>query len=220
MEPNDIIRWVCHACFYIKANGTTIFIDPFRVSDSVKEKADIVLLTHAHFDHTSLQDIERVRKKHTKFIASQKCLDKNSYKHEVSKPGFSTSFNGIKIEAVPAYNLKEERLKFHPKSENWVGYIIEANGMRIYHAGDTDVIPEMRKLKDIDIALLPMGGGYTMALDEGIEAAKEISPKRVIPMHYKMLLGKEKSEELEKKLKSALGNATILKEVQDPIYSF
>jgi L-ascorbate metabolism protein UlaG (beta-lactamase superfamily) len=221
MNINDNLFWICHAGFYIKTNGYNIFIDPIKLSDKVKEKADLILLTHPHPDHTNKPDIEKVMKHETKFIAAEKCLDKKDYKNvEISKPSFMTNFNGILIEAVHAYNLKEERMKFHPKSENWVGYIIDIDGFRIYHAGDTDVIPEMSKLGKIDVALLPMGGNYTMGIEEGIRAAEIIKPKWVIPMHYKMLLGEEKSKDLEKEVKSKLKNAFIMKEVQDPIYSF
>ncbi|MGD0510374.1 MAG: MBL fold metallo-hydrolase [Candidatus Micrarchaeaceae archaeon] len=220
MRIEDKIFWVNHACFYIKAKDATIFIDPFRVSDSVREKADLILITHAHQDHNSKPDIEKVSKKGTKFVAPQKCFENNEYRHELSKPGFVTSHGNISIKAVHAYNLREDRLKFHPKSEEWVGYVIDVDGTRIYHAGDTDVIPEMNALKDIDIALLPMGGTYTMDMNDAIEAAKIINPKIIIPMHYKMLLGKLGAENLETQLESRLPNAKVLREVQEPIYSF
>lgn len=221
MKIEDTIFWIGHASFYIKANGKTIFIDPFKVSDSIKEKADLVLITHAHFDHNSKPDIGKVTRKDTRFIASQKCLDPKEYKNlSVSSPGFKTDFNGIEIEAISAYNLKDERLNFHPKHENWVGYLIKTDGMLIYHAGDTDIIPEMRQLKNIDVALLPMGGTYTMEMSEAVEAANLIKPRNVVPMHYKMLLGKKGSAELESKLRSSLKNSVIMEEVQDPIYSF
>lgn len=221
MKIDDKIFWVAHAAFYIKTDDATIFIDPFQVSDKVKEKADLILLTHAHQDHTNKPDIEKVRKEDTKFIASKKCLDGKEYKNlTISKPGFKTSFNGVEIEAVPAYNLKAERLKFHPKNEEWVGYILTIDGERIYHAGDTDVIPDMKQLTDIDLALLPMGGTYTMTLEEAAEAAETIAPKRVSPMHYKALLGEAGSRELEKNAKAKIKNVKIMKEVQDPVYSF
>ena len=221
MDIKDNIFWIGHAGFYIKANGTTIFIDPFKVSGSVKEKADILLITHPHFDHNNKEDIDKVRKEDTKFIAPQKCLEDKKYKQaEVSKPGSRTEISGIVIEAVPAYNTAQEKQKFHPKSENWVGYVINVNGTRIYHAGDTDLIPEMGHLKDIDVALLPMGGMYTMDEDAAAQVASIIKPNTVIPMHYKMVLGKEKSDKLEMSIKEKLKNVLLLREVQDPIYSF
>ncbi|MDE1870873.1 MAG: MBL fold metallo-hydrolase [Candidatus Micrarchaeota archaeon] len=221
MNVRESIFWIGHAAFYIKAKGTTIFIDPFKVGDGIKEKADIMLITHPHFDHNSKADIDRVRKDSTRIIAPKNCLDGKEYRHlEVSMPGFRTKINDVEIEAVSAYNKSEERQKFHPKSENWVGYVISIDGTRIYHAGDTDLIPEMENIRDIDVALLPMGGTYTMAEEDAINAAKKIGPKTVIPMHYKMVLGRERSDQLEKSVTGKLKNALILKEVQEPMYSF
>ncbi len=214
------IFWIGHASFYIKTDAGNVFIDPFKVNDTVSEKADLVLVTHDHFDHHSASDIDKVRKPDTKFIAANNCLKGERNLIATARPGSSIDFKGIRVTAVPAYNLREERLKFHPKSENWVGYIIETDGKKVYHAGDTDVIPEMEKLEKIDVALLPCGGTYTMALDEAAKAADSIKPRVVVPMHYKMLLGKEKSEELESQARSLIGNARIMKEVQNPVYSF
>jgi L-ascorbate metabolism protein UlaG (beta-lactamase superfamily) len=217
------IFWVGHASFYIKADDATIFIDPFKVSGSVKERADLVLITHAHPDHNSEADIEKIAKDTTKFIAANKCAEGRE-KSIIgrSKPGYKTKFKGIGIEAVAAYNDTKERMQYHPKSEEWVGYIIDIGGTRIYHAGDTDNIKEMSDLKDrdIDIALLPVGGTYTMGAAEAVHAAKAIAPKRIVPMHYKMLLGKEKSEILENELKSKLDNIMVMREVQEPLYYF
>ncbi len=220
MELPKGIFWIGHASFYIKAKNGTIFIDPFRISDKVKEKADLVLITHAHFDHCNKEDIEKVRKEGTKFIAAPECLDGGNYGMDPIEPGKSADFNGITIRAVPAYNHRQERLQFHPKEKRWVGYVIEYDNFRVYHAGDTDSIPEMGELKGIDVALLPMGGTYTMAMEEALEAANAIKPKIVVPMHYKMILGEEKSKELENDVRSKLPNASIMREVQDPVYSF
>lgn len=221
MKIDENLFWIGHASFYIKINGINLFIDPFKISNEIKDKADLILITHAHLDHNNKDDINKVRKAETKFIAANKCLDwKESNQIAVSKPGFKTEFEGIKIEAVPAYNMKQERLKNHPKEENWVGYIIEVGGTRLYHAGDTDIIPEMKKLGNIDIALLPMGGTYTMSAEEGIDAAQIIKAKTIVPMHYKALLGEEGSRQLEERVKSKLKNALIMKEVQKPYYSF
>lgn len=221
LEIEKNLFWIGHASFYIKTGGMNIFIDPFRISDSVAEKADLILVTHAHMDHNSKEDIDKIRTPDTKFIGAAKCLDwKEKNQIAVAAPGFKTKFANVSIEAVPSYNLNKDRLKNHPKAENWVGYILEIDGKRIYHAGDTDMIPEMKTLRDIDVALLPMGGTYTMAADEAIEAARAIKPRTVIPMHYKMLLGENGSKELEKKVESELENALIMKEVQKPNYSF
>ncbi len=219
MEITENLFWIGHASFYLKTSYGNIFIDPFGIK-SISDKADIVLITHAHFDHFSDVDIKKVSLPSTIIIATKDCLKKNAYPNSIASfPGFSKEINGIKIEAVPAYNIKPERLNFHPKSNGWVGYVIDINGERLYHAGDTDFIDEMRSLKNIDTALLPAGGKYTMDVDEAIEAANAIDAKHVVPMHYKHILGREASNALEEKFAKNVGKAFIMKEVQAPDYS-
>ncbi len=218
--------WIGHASFYIKNKaGLNIFIDPFNISEeTAKNKADVILITHAHFDHCSKKDIEKIATQDTEIIAAPGCLSELDYKKlKIIQPNESLSVKGIEIETVPAYNIKKERVQFHPKSNNWVGYIIDVDGTKIYHAGDTDFIDEMNglKSKNIEFALLPMGGTYTMDEEEAVEAAKAINAKFIVPMHYKNLLGKVGSERIEKELKNKKRvNALILKEVQEPTYSF
>jgi L-ascorbate metabolism protein UlaG (beta-lactamase superfamily) len=214
------IHWIGHASFYLKVSGITIYIDPFRVSDTIAhEKADLILITHAHFDHFSKDDIEKIKDSNTHIITSTQTLSEGG-NVKIAKPGFKHSFDGVKIEAIPAYNIKKERLAFHPRENNWVGYIIEADGMQIYHAGDTDFIPEMKELHDIDLALIPAGGTYTMDIDEAIKAANEIDAHHVAPMHYKNLLGKDGSMKAEQRFANLVSKAFIMKEVQEPTYSF
>ncbi|MCL5105900.1 MAG: MBL fold metallo-hydrolase [Candidatus Marsarchaeota archaeon] len=216
--------WIGHASFYIKSRaGLNIFIDPFNISEeTAKNKADIILITHAHFDHCSKKDIEKIATQDTEIIAAPGCLSESDYRIlKIMRPNESMSAKGIKIETIPAYNIKKERMQFHPKSNGWVGYIIEVDGTKIYHAGDTDFIDEMNglKAKNIDFALLPMGGTYTMNEEEAIDAAKAINAKSVVPMHYKNLVGKAGAEKIEKEVKKRV-NALILKEIQEPTYSF
>jgi L-ascorbate metabolism protein UlaG (beta-lactamase superfamily) len=221
MDLDDVLFWLGHASFYIKANGLKVFIDPFRISDNFKGQADLILITHAHFDHCSKDDIKRVMKKDASIIAAKGCLDAGDYSNlTVAKPGFGTNFHGIGIEAVPAYNTRNERMDFHPRASEGVGYVVDVDGMRIYHAGDTDLIPEMKDLKDVYAALLPVGGKYTMTADEAIEAVRMIKPKFFVPMHYKNLLGSEGSKALEEKLMKELDNCHIMKETGKPTYSF
>ena len=199
----------------------SIFIDPFMVPEGMKEKADLILITHAHFDHCKKEEIDKIIRKDTVLISSQGCLEEKGYRDVVtSKPGFRYEHNGIRIEAVPAYNKKSERLEFHPKRNNWVGYILDVDGTKIYHAGDTDFIDEMGALRGLSAALLPIGGTYVMDVDEAVEAGRHIDAKSVVPMHYKALLGKEGSAKAEERFRKGLANAHVMKEIAEPAYSF
>ncbi len=221
MEINKTLFWIGHASFYIKGDGFNIFVDPFRISSSIKEKADFVLITHAHMDHCSKDDILRVLKPDGEVICPQGCFEKGTFKNfTLSKPGFTTKLRSTGVEAIPAYNIKKERLSFHPKENRWVGYIIDMVGFKIYHAGDTDHIEEMNGLKGIGASLLPMGGTFVMDVEEAIGAANAIKAEYSIPIHYKMLLGKEDSTKAEKRFKSGVGSALIMDEVQPAAYSF
>ncbi|MGC8647868.1 MAG: MBL fold metallo-hydrolase [Candidatus Micrarchaeia archaeon] len=214
------IKWIGHASFCIETNGIVVYIDPFRISEQIaKEKADLILVTHAHFDHFSKEDIGKIKKPDTVIITSTQTLPEGK-NVKVAKPGFRTNFNGIEIEAVPAYNIKKERLGFHPKSNEWVGYVIGTEFGKVYHAGDTDHIPEMKSLKNIELALLPIGGTYTMDVKEAIEATKSIEARYFAPMHYKNLLGLDGSKNAEEEFKKNVKNAVIFSEVQKPTYSF
>ncbi|RKX55490.1 MAG: MBL fold metallo-hydrolase [Thermodesulfobacteriota bacterium] len=181
------IHWLGHATFKIVTEDKIIYIDPFQLKK--KDQADIILITHEHFDHCSPEDVEKIQKSDTVIVTTSDCALKLSGEIKKVKPGDKINVKGIEIEAVPAYNTNK---KFHPKENNWVGYIINIKGTKIYHAGDTDKIPEMKDFKNIDIALLPVSGTYVMTAEEAAEAATIINPKIAVPMHYGSIVGSEK----------------------------
>lgn len=202
IEGTDI-EWLGHASFKIKTNGKVIYIDPYEADG---EKADVILVTHEHYDHCSIKDITELSKEGTSIVVTPDCLSKVSNIEKTNivsvEPNRGYEIDNLKIETVPAYNHNKQ---FHPKENCWVGYVININGKRIYHAGDTDFTSEMKELKNIDIALLPIGGTYTMDAKEAAEAANAIKPKTVIPMHYNKIKGTEANpEELKKNINSAI----------------
>jgi len=178
------LKWLAHAGFQIKAEGKTIYIDLEKYGE-FSEKADLILVTHSHTDHCDPTQIEKARKPDTLVIAPADCISKIGGKVKTLKAGEETKVGNIKIKAVEAYNIKRFRspgTPFHPKGLG-VGYLITAEGKTVYHAGDTDFIPEMRQLGNVDVALLPSGNTYTMDNADATEAALAFKPKAVIPMH-------------------------------------
>lgn len=221
VKTMENFTWFGHASFSFidrKTGQKIYYIDPFHLPhDKDLVKADIIFVTHAHPDHLSPPDISILLKDDTVVIATQDSLETlqiSQEKFPVS-PNNEYSVKGFNFKTVPAYNTNPDRP--HKKEYNWVGYIFEINGMNIYHAGDTDYIPEMDSFDglNLDIAFLPMGGTYTMDVDEMISAANVIKAKTTIPMHYKGML-REKAGEAEEKLKKGVINSevVILKEFQ------
>ena len=209
MENLDDISWLGHASFFFTdKNGNKVyFVDPFQLGERTLEKADLIFITHAHPDHFSQGDIDKIIKNDTTIIAPPDILEKIAIdnKRKVTvEPNKNYVVKGFSFQTIPAYNNNPERLSFHPQKNNWVGYIFNLNGKKIYHAGDTDFIDEMKALKDLglDVAMLPIGGTYTMYVDEAANAANAICAKITVPMHYKNVLGKAHSnaEETFKKL--------------------
>ncbi len=200
------IEWLGHDCFRIK-NSQTVFFDPYKINP--RDFADILLITHEHYDHCSVQDIEKVIKSNTVIIASVQCsgalMNLKGKVHDIIyvSPGQTITVNGVDVEAVPAYNVDKFRAPgrpFHPREDRKVGYVVTLEGKRIYHAGDTDFIPEMKTLRNIDIALLPVSGTYVMTAEEAAEAASAIGPKVAVPMHYGTLVGGPRDAERFKQL--------------------
>ena len=200
MMFNDVeIKWKGHSGFLISALGKKIYIDPYKLSPgSGEEKADIILITHSHYDHCSIEDLSRIVKNGSVVIMPAACSSKLTKLREkldikVMEPGKEIEIMGIGIKPVPSYNVNKD---FHAKSEYWNGYVIIINGTRIYHAGDTDLIPEMSNLNgQIDLALLPVGGIYTMNPVEAAKACFIIKPEKAIPMHFNSVVGTREDAE-------------------------
>ena len=188
---NINLEFTGHSGFLITCKeGKRIAIDPYNVSDSIP-KVDIILITHSHYDHCSIKDIEKISRGGTTIVvpadAQSKITKIKDVKMQIIETGDEIKFNNIKIEAIPAYNVGKE---FHPKKDGWMGYLIKCDEAIIYHAGDTDKIPEMKKLTGYGkhgnefVALLPVSGTYVMDAEEASEVASLISPDLAIPMHY------------------------------------
>jgi L-ascorbate metabolism protein UlaG (beta-lactamase superfamily) len=191
-------HWLGHDGYKIIAGGKTIYIDPYQLSKLQQNKndADIVLISHNHFDHLSMNDLRQVVGEKTAIVAAKECIDQLKKNFEEATeirgvaPGDTLTVQGVLIEAVAAYNTNKH---FHPKADGKVGFVITLNNMRIYHTGDTDDIPEMSTTKP-DVALIPVSGTYVMTAEEAARAINEkIKPKKLaIPMHYGSIVGSEK----------------------------
>ncbi len=177
------ITWLGHASFQIRSADKRIYIDPYDLRGQHKP-ADIILLTHDHYEHCDKTSIKKLSKPNTQVLGSESAA-KRTRNCGILRPGDAVHLDNITIKAVHAYNLEEHS---HPPGQG-VGFIIEHDGHSVYHAGDTDLIPEMSKLGSITLALLPVSGTYTMDADEASKAAKLINPKIAVPMHYGKVAG-------------------------------
>lgn len=204
----DITR-IAHATFRI-AGSKVVYVDPFRVSKN--EEADIVLISHEHFDHLSLEDLNKVIFPGTTIVASPRCKEglkgiKVKELHYLDPSGKRT-VGKVEIDGLEAYNLDkgpEPGKKFHPPGEKRLGFLIKMDGTAVYHAGDTDFIPEMKSIR-CDIALLPVSGTYVMTAEEAAQAAAAINPKIAVPMHYGAIVGSDADAQ---KFKSLVKNCEV-----------
>ena len=188
------ITWLGHDGFKLKRDRV-VYLDPYKLKDE-SEPADLVCVSHEHSDHLSLDDLKRVVTPTTTIVTIPACeqavqgLGPKAVR--VVKPGDRLEVEGVGVEAVAAYNTSKFRPSgqpFHPAADGKVGFIVSLGGIRIYHAGDTDHIPEMASAKGVDVALLPVSGTYVMTADEAIGACRAIQPKLAIPMHYGTIVG-------------------------------
>ena len=178
------IKWIHHASFRLSAGGDIVYIDPWKLADSPAD-ATVVFVSHGHFDHCSPDDVAKVHAAGTVVLGPSDAVEQFP-DGRVLSPGRQITVGEVAIEAVPAYNLNKQ---FHPKANGWLGAIFAMGGARVYYAGDTDLIPEMNGLSSIDVALLPVGGTYTMDPPEAAAACEAIGPKSAVPYHWGDIVG-------------------------------
>ena len=206
------VHWLGHDSFVLKGSKTVV-IDPFKAKGGYT--ADILLISHEHFDHLSEEDIEKFAGPATTLVAPRICeapLRRFSQEKRFVTPGSKLELKGVTIEAIPAYNLNkfsEPGKVFHPKEEGRVGYIVTLDGKRFYHAGDSDATPEMKAV-EVDVALLPVSGTYVMTAEEAADAAKTMSAKVVVPMHIESIVGSRADAERFKRLVGSSRTVEIL----------
>ncbi|MHC4645981.1 MAG: MBL fold metallo-hydrolase [Planctomycetota bacterium] len=178
------IQWLGHASFRISADGAVVYIDPWKLSRSGHD-ATVVLVSHSHYDHYSAEDIRKVAGADTEIVGPSDVAaqEKNC---RVLKPGETVTAGGVSVMGVASYNPNKQ---FHVEANQWLGFVVEIGSKRIYYAGDTDVIDQMKTLENIDVALLPVGGTYTMNAEEAAAAVQAIKPVRAIPYHWGDIVG-------------------------------
>jgi len=183
------LTWVGHSSLRLSRAGKVIYFDPWKIAGSPHD-ADLILITHPHFDHCDPLSVLKIAKEETVMVTVADVvpnLQEAGFTGEIRivKPGTLLEVNGIPIEVVPAYNANKD---FHPKSSGWVGFIVTVDETRYYHAGDTDLIPEMSQIR-ADVAFLPVSGTYAMTAEEAAQAAQTIRPRVAVPIHYGSIVG-------------------------------
>lgn len=197
------LSWLGHDCILYQ-NKITLYFDPFEIAGG--PPADLILISHDHFDHCSPDDVKKIQTKDTIIVTETDSAKKLTGRIEILQPGETKIIQGISIEAVPSYNTNKD---FHPKAKGWIGFIVTLNGVRLYHPGDTDFIPEMKTIK-ADIAFLPVSGTYVMTAKEAVEAAKVLNPQIAIPMHYGAIVGSDDDAREFKELLQGIVEVRIL----------
>ena len=177
--------WFRQSAYRYQDDGLVLYIDPWEAEGP---EADVILITHAHADHYQPDEIERLRGDGTQLVAPHDIARELSGEVTPVAPGDSVEVAGVRIQAVPAYNIAEERLEAHPKANNWVGYVLTLGDRTYYHAGDTDHVPELDSVR-ANVSFLPIGGTYTMEAEEAGGLARAIGPDLAVPMHYGFVVG-------------------------------
>jgi L-ascorbate metabolism protein UlaG (beta-lactamase superfamily) len=184
-EPEELVknvRWLGHASVMVRGSRT-VYVDPWEVAAT--QPADVILITHDHYDHLSPPDVDRLAGERTAIVAPASCKAKLARPITVVEPGARVTANGVEVEVVASYNPAKQ---FHPRKSGNVGYVFTVDGVRYYHAGDTDAIPEMKDVR-ADVAFLPVGGTYTMDAAEAAQAASTMQVRVAVPMHYAKIVG-------------------------------
>lgn len=184
------LTWLGHASFRIESEEGIVYIDPWKL-DAADRDADVVFVSHSHYDHCSPEDVEKVSGPDTTLVAPPDAIEKLGASRAIT-PGEGWTIRDITIEAVAAYNVGKQ---FHPKGNHWCGAVLTLDQIRIYYAGDTDLIPEMSQLTDVDLALLPVGGTYTLDAAQAARACKAIGCGMAIPYHWGDIVGSQQDAE-------------------------
>lgn len=210
----DRFTWYRQAAFRYAGDGITVYIDPWGTT-SDDAPADLILITHIHDDHFQPGEIDGLSAAGTKLVAPRDVAEKLSGEVTVVAPGQSYEVAGVRFETVPAYNIVEHRLDKHPKANDWVGYVLELEGRRYYHSGDTDALPELESVRT-DVAMVCVGGDpYTMGPEEAGGLVKAMSPQVAVPMHYGFVVG---SPSFSDRFRDAASPVPV--EVMDPTNPF
>jgi len=179
--------WFKQSAYRWDGDGATVYIDPWGVPEGAPE-ADVIFITHAHDDHFQPEEIQRLIGKDTQIVAPRDIAAELSGNVQPVSPGDTVEAGGIKGQAVPAYNIAEERLEMHPKENGWVGYLLQLGDTTYYHAGDTDHLTDLETISP-QVAFVPVGGTFTMNASEAAGLVRIMSPQLAVPMHYGFVVG-------------------------------